>query len=58
VTPQNQEMLEKEGPENPPLNLSDAAVMDLLYGAKKRGLRHQRPNQRVAFLGGGQVRAD
>ena len=37
VTPENEEMLEKEGPESPPLDLSDAAVMGLLHGAKKRG---------------------
>ena len=37
VTPENEEMLEKEGPESPPLDLSDAAVMDLLHSAKKRG---------------------
>ncbi len=37
VTPENEEMLEKEGPESLPLDLSDAAVMDLLHSAKKRG---------------------
>ena len=37
VTPENEEMLEKEGPESPPLDLSDAAVMGLLHSAKKRG---------------------
>ena len=30
-------MLEKEGPESPPLDLSDAAVLGLLHSAKKRG---------------------
>jgi RNA polymerase primary sigma factor len=30
-------MLEKEGPESPPLDRSDAAVMGLLHSAKKRG---------------------
>ncbi len=37
VTPENEETLEKEGPESPPLDLSDAAVMDLLHCAKKGG---------------------
>ena len=37
VTPQNEEMSEKEGPESPPLDLSDAAVLGLLHSAKKRG---------------------
>jgi len=37
VTPENEEMLEKEGPESPPLDLSDAAVSGLLHSAKKRG---------------------
>jgi RNA polymerase primary sigma factor len=42
VTPQKEEeMLEKEGPETPtdhaPLDLSDAAVNDLIRSAKKRG---------------------
>ena len=41
VTPQKEEMLEKEGPETPPgsplLDLSDAAVKKLIRGANKRG---------------------
>src|SRR6202795_1283421 len=41
VTPQKEEMLEKEGPETPPdsplLDLSDAAVKKLIRPAKKRG---------------------
>jgi len=41
VTPQKEEMLEKEGPETPPdsplLDLSDAAVKKLIRSAKKRG---------------------
>ena len=37
VTPEDEEMLEKEGPESPPLDLSDAAVLGLLQSAKKRG---------------------
>ena len=41
VTPQKEEMLEKQGPETPPdsplLDLSDAAVKKLIRTAKKRG---------------------
>jgi hypothetical protein len=37
VTPQKQEMLENEGPEIPLLDLSDAAVKQLIRSAKKRG---------------------
>jgi RNA polymerase primary sigma factor len=41
VTPQKEEMLEKEGPETPPdsplLDLSDAAVKKLIRSTKKRG---------------------
>jgi RNA polymerase primary sigma factor len=41
VTPQNEELPEKEGPETPPdsqlLDLSDAAVKTLIRNAKKRG---------------------
>ena len=41
MTPQKEEMLEKEGPETPPdsplLDLSDAAVKKLIRSAKKRG---------------------
>ena len=37
VTPQKEEMLEKEGPETPLLDLSDAAVRELIRSAKKRG---------------------
>ena len=37
VTPENEEILEKEGPESPPLDPTDAAVMGLLHSAKKRG---------------------
>ena len=37
VTPQKEEMLEREGPESPLLDLSDAAVKDLIRSAKKRG---------------------
>jgi hypothetical protein len=60
VTPQKEEMLEKEGPETPPgnplLDLSDASVKKLIRCAKMRG--YSRPDQRVAVLGRGQVRAD
>src|SRR5256884_3570448 len=41
VTPQNEEVPEKESPETPPdspvLDLSDAAVKTLIRSAKKRG---------------------
>ena len=37
VAPQKEEMLEKEGPETPLLDLSDAAVKALIRSAKKRG---------------------
>jgi len=42
VTGQKLEMLEKEGPETPLLDLSDAAVKTLIRTAKKRGARHHR----------------
>jgi hypothetical protein len=41
VTPQKEEVSEKEGPETPPgsplLDLSDAAIKKLIHSAKKRG---------------------
>ena len=37
VPPQKEEMLEKEGGETPLLDLSDAAVKELIRTAKKRG---------------------
>jgi RNA polymerase primary sigma factor len=37
VTPRKEEMEEKEGPETPLLDLSDAAVKELIRDAKKRG---------------------
>ena len=37
VTPQKEETLEKEGPETPLLDLSDAAVKELIRSAKRRG---------------------
>ena len=37
ITRQKVEMLEKEGPETPLLDLSDAAVKALIRSAKKRG---------------------
>ena len=58
VTPQNVEMLEEEDPGMPPLDLSDAAVEGLLHSAQMRGYVTNDQNQLVAFLGGGQVRAD
>ena len=45
VTPQKEEMLEKEGPETPLLDLSDAAVKELIRSAKKRGyVTHEQIN--------------
>src|SRR6266849_8755278 len=49
VTPQKEEVLEKEGPETPPesplLDLSDAAVKKLIRTAKKRGyVTHEQIN--------------
>src|ERR1035438_6862106 len=37
VTPQKEELLEKEGPETPLLDVSEAAVKELIGSAKKRG---------------------
>ena len=37
VTPQKEETVEKEGPETPLLDLSDAAVKELIGSAKRRG---------------------
>ena len=37
VTPQKEEMPEEEGPDSPLLDLSDAAVKELIRSAKKRG---------------------
>ena len=53
VTPQKEEMLEKEGRETPPgsplLDLSDAAVKKLIRSAKKRGyVTHDQINALVS----------
>src|SRR5262249_21370424 len=54
VTGQKLEMLEKEGPETPLLDLSDAAVKTLIRTAKKRGyVTHDRIN---ALLSSEQVK--
>jgi RNA polymerase primary sigma factor len=60
VTPQKEEMLEKEGPEAPPdralLDLSDAAVKELIRSAKKRGyVTHDQIN---ALLSSGEVKSE
>jgi len=45
VTPQKEEVPEKEGPETPPdsplLDLSDVAIKKLVRSAKKRGYKSQ-----------------
>jgi RNA polymerase primary sigma factor len=53
VTPQEEETLEKEGPETLPdrplLDLSDAAVKELIRSAKKRGyVTHDQINALLA----------
>ena len=60
VTPQKEEMLEKEGPETPPdrplLDLSNAAVKELIRSAKKRGyVTHDQIN---ALLSSGEVKSE
>ena len=53
-----EEMLEKEGPDSPLLDLSDVAVKELIRGRQEARLCHPQPDQRVGILRGGQVRAD
>ncbi len=49
VMSQKEELLEKEGPETPLLDLSDAAVKDLIRSAKKRGfVTHDQINALVS----------
>jgi RNA polymerase primary sigma factor len=49
VTPQKEEILEKEGPETSLLDLSDAAVKELIRSAKKRGyITHDQINTLLA----------
>ena len=56
VTRQKVEMLEKEGPETPLLDLSDAAVKALIRSAKKRGyVTHDRIN---ALLSSEEVKSE
>ena len=58
VTPQKEEMLEKEGPETPLLELSDVAVKELIRNAKKRGyVTHDQINALLSSEDG-QVRAN
>ena len=56
VTPQKEEMLEEEGPDSPPLDLSDAAVMDLIRGAKNCG--YVTHNQINALLPSEEVKSE
>ena len=56
VTPQKEEMLEEEGPDSPLLDLSDAAVKDLIRGAKKRG--YVTHNQINALLSSEEVKSE
>jgi RNA polymerase primary sigma factor len=56
VTPQTEEMLEKDGPETPLLDLSDAAVKELIRGAKERGyITHDQIN---ALLSSEEVKSE
>ena len=56
VTPQKEEMLEREGPDSPLLDLSDAAVKDLIRGGKKRG--YVTHNQINALLSSEEVKSE
>ncbi len=60
VTPQKEEMPEKAGPENPPdsplLDLSDAAVKELIRSARKRGyVTHDQVN---ALLSADEIKSE
>jgi RNA polymerase primary sigma factor len=56
VMPQKEEMLEEEGPDSPLLDLSDAAVKDLIRGGKKRG--YVTHNQINALLSSEEVKSE
>jgi len=56
VTPHKEEMLEKEGPDSPLLDLSDAAVKDLIRGGKKCG--YVTHNQINALLSSEEVKSE
>ena len=56
VTPQKEEMLEREGPDSPLLDLSDVAVKDLIRGGKKRG--YVTHNQINALLSSEEVKSE
>ena len=56
VTPHKEEMLENEGPDSPLLDLSDAAVKDLIRGGKKRG--YVTHNQINALLSSEEVKSE
>src|SRR5271169_3526846 len=56
VTLQKEEMLEKDGPETPLLDLSEAAVKELIRSAKKRGyITHDQIN---ALLSSEEVKSE
>jgi Sigma-70 factor, region 1.1 len=56
VTPQKEELLEKDGPETPLLDLSEAAVNELIGSAKKRGyITHDQIN---ALLSSEEVKSE
>src|SRR5271167_4712656 len=56
VTPQKEELLEKDGPETPLLDLSEAAVKELIGSAKKRGyITHDQIN---ALLSSEEVKSE
>jgi RNA polymerase primary sigma factor len=56
VTPQKEEMFEKDGPETPLLDLSDAAVKELIRSAKKRG--YVTHDQITALLSSEEVKSE
>ncbi len=56
VTPHKEEMLEEEGPDSPLLDLSDAAVKNLIRTAKKRG--YVTHNQINALLSSEEVKSE
>jgi RNA polymerase primary sigma factor len=56
VTPQEEEILEKEAPETPLFDLSNAAVKEMIRSAKKRGyVTHDQIN---ALLSSGEVKSE
>ena len=55
ATPQKEEVPKTEGPDSPPLNLSDAAVKKLIRTAKKRGYGSREPRFRPAGRASGPI---